>query len=341
MKKTQTFLNKHWKKLLLFLILFAGVGALVYAQAKPEVEEVVTAHPEIKTITQTLDVSGIVDAKTKAALSFAGGGKLVSLNVKEGEYVGKGALIASLDQALLNKQLWYELNTFKKERIDWDQTLDDFEETNQTIEDNRAKEKDQLDLDNSVLKVEMQSLAFRDARLTAPFAGVITALPVPTAGIVIGPQDVFELVDPTTLVMRAAVDETDIAKVTQGLSARVTLDAHPDDEVRTQVSYISPTSQQSSTGTVFVVELPLDTVAGLNYYRLGMNGDVTIIIQEKTGVLSVPIDATIVRDEKTYVEVQHADGSLEEKEIEVGIETENEVEVVQGLSTQDSIVIPS
>ena len=96
----------------------------------------------------------------------------------------------------------------------------------------------------------------------------------------------------------------------------------------------------SASGTVFAVEMPIDQIDSLNKYRLGMNGDVEIKIEEKANVLTVPLIATRERDEKVYVDLRTGKNTYEERELVTGMETEEKIEVLSGLSEADEILLP-
>jgi hypothetical protein len=82
----------------------------------------------------------------------------------------------------------------------------------------------------------------------------------------------------------------------------------------------------------------------LEKYRLGMNGDAKIQLAKKSDILKIPLNTTIERDGKVFVKVKTGEKNgrpqTAEKEIQVGIQTEEEVEVVSGLSEQDQVVLP-
>jgi hypothetical protein len=71
-----------------------------------------------------------------------------------------------------------------------------------------------------------------------------------------------------------------------------------------------------------------------------MNGDAEIKLATAENVLTIPFIATKQRDGKTYVDVQTDTDEIEEKEITVGLETEDWVEVKSGLSEESLVVIP-
>ena len=137
----------------------------------------------------------------------------------------------------------------------------------------------------------------------------------------------------------AAVDEIDISKVAIDQEAEIVLDAYDDETINTTVNYISFTSSEAATGTVFLIELSIPN-PDLQKYRLGMNGDVSILLEEKENVLVIPLAATRERDGKVFVDVNAGETEGEEREIEVGLETEDEVEVTAGLSTSDEVLLP-
>ncbi len=154
--------------------------------------------------------------------------------------------------------------------------------------------------------------------------------------------DAFTVVNPETLVFKAAIDEIDIASIKLGQEAEIELDAYQDSFISSAVSYIAFSSSQSSTGTIFVVEFPITPDKGdLSYFRLGMNGDASIKLDEKVNALVIPIQSTREIDGKTLVDVQTADGKIEEREITTGMETDEEIEVLTGLTEDDRVVVPS
>jgi HlyD family secretion protein len=160
---------------------------------------------------------------------------------------------------------------------------------------------------------------------------------------VLGPTDIFEVIDPSSLVFQAAVDETDISLVKKGLKASIELDAYPDEPITASVSSIAYRSSQTSKGTVFVVELPIPIVSSqsaADKFRLGMNGDTDIVVDQKSDVLQIPIDTLIERDGKTYVRKKTGENSAEEVEITTGIENETMIEVTNGLQLGDQVVSP-
>lgn len=338
--RTVKFFKKHWK-LIAFIVLIILVGTFLYyrRQQRNKVELTFT-NPRVETLTKTIEVSGVVDAKQKASMRFAAGGKVVYLGAQEGDYVKKWQTIATIDQRDLQKKLKKDLNLYLQERWDWEQTLDDTRDRWLPEREVRTKDKEQWDLDNTVLDVEIRDIAISNTVLAAPFAGVLVSSPTSVAGVSLLSTQVFELIDPSTLIFRAAVDEADIALVKEGQRATITLDAHPDQSIETFVNYISFTSSESTSGTVFIVEMQIIGEDLLSRYRIGMHGDVEITLETRSSILTIPLDATRQRDQETYVDVRTGAESFEERLIEIGLETDEQLEVLDGLSEDDEILLP-
>lgn len=332
---------KHHWKLTIFIVLILIGGAFWWFSSQNKAdEELVFIRPQREDLVKTLEVSGVVDAREKARLRFAAGGKVVYLGAKEGDTVKKWQTIATIDQAALRKQLQQDLNNYLKERTDWDQTLDNTKDRALPQSEVRTKSKEQLDLNNEVIDVEIQDIAIKNTVLSAPFNGILTASPITTTGIQLLASDYFEIVNPETLEFIAEVDEADIAKVQIGQPAVVELDAYPGEKLQTFVKSISFSSKQGENGTVFEVTFSLDQTQFSQLLRLGLNGDIAIELDTKANALTVPLIATRQREDKTYVDVRTGEKTFEEREIQVGLETDEKTEVVSGLTEQDEIVSP-
>ena len=66
----------------------------------------------------------------------------------------------------------------------------------------------------------------------------------------------------------------------------------------------------------------------------------SILVGEKKNALTIPVEALIIDEEKTYVYVIE-DGKAKRTEIEVGISSEMYYEVTKGLTEGDSVILNS
>jgi len=332
------FLRRKWWLVLIIVILAGGAAFWWYNRANAEVTYT-TEAPQSRDLMETIDFSGVIDAKERVGMRFSGGGKLVYLGAKAGDTVARGQTIATLDQRTLQKQLEKQLSTYETQRWTFENAEDDRENVPLDEQGRRLADIDQFALERSVIDVQLQSLAFDTYRITAPFAGILVQAPYSVTGVNVGPTDTWELLNPSTLYFRVLVDEVDVDAVSLGQEALVEIDAIPDKTFRATVSKIAYTVSNSSSGSVFPVELLFTDPVTIEQQRVGMSGEARLILAERDQALSVPVEAIISRDGKDLVQVL-VNGAPEDREVELGIETDDYVEIVSGVTEQDQVVLP-
>ena len=334
------WVRAHWVLTLIIVLVVGGGGLWYYQSQQANNEPLIFIQPEVKDIQKTLDISAQVDAREKARMRFIAGGKVVFVGAQAGDTVKKYQTLATIDQASLRKQLDQDLNLYMKERLNWEDTVDDNKDDALNTTQRRLQDRDQLDLNNTVLSVEIRDIAIRNTALTAPFAGIVTVAPTAVPGVQLLASDYYEVVNPQSIYVVAEVDEADIGTVQVGQQARLTLDAFPDTTLTATVQKIAFTSSQSANGTVFKVEFLLDTGELQSKLRLGMNGDLSVVLAERTQVVTVPVIATIEKDDQIFVQVKTSETTAEERPITVGLETDEYFEVLSGVTPDDLIVSP-
>lgn len=337
-KKVKHTIKKWW---ILIIILVAIVGLYGYRNATAAKPEVLTHTVEIENLEDVLGLSGSIDAEEKASLHFQSGGRLSWVGVKEGDVVEKYDGIASLDQRQLQKTIEKYLNTYSKERRDFEQSQDDNEagvtsisrEIKERAE--RTLENAQFDLNNSVLDVELQTIAKEYAFLYTPIDGIVTRVDAPNAGANVALTDIYEVVNPESLYFSIAVDQTDVVKIYEGMTGTITLDAYPDEKIIGTITSISFTPKAGESGTVYEAKMGFSPGAGMKY-RLGMTGDVDFVLDEIQNTTAIPIDYAYEEDGKTYVNKQ-VNGKSEKTLITIGKEYGGTIQVLDGLEPGDVI----
>jgi RND family efflux transporter MFP subunit len=334
------FSKKNWKLLVIIaVVVFLGI-VILWNRQKNQETQFLEHQVEKQDITQSLVLSGTLDAKERVYLNFLAGGKLVYLGAKEGEWVKKWQTIASIDARDLQKNLEKNLNFYENRRFDWDAQVEEDKDQVLTDDEIRARKQDQNLLDNTVLDVELISVATTNRVMTAPFAGILLSMPSQVTGVTLAPSDVFELVNPQTLLIRAELDEIDLSLVSLGQGANLIFDAYPEEIIRSEINFIALKSTMGSTGTVFRLELPMTGVEDLSKYRLGMNADVEIELAKKTDVLVIPLEAISSQQGQTVVKVKdQSRQGYEERVVELGLESDEMAEIKSGLTEGEIILI--
>lgn len=339
MKKIFAWIKSHKLISAIIFILILVIGFIFFQKSKTQ-NGYETIEIKTSDIQQILEVSGKVDAHEKANLHFAAASRLSWVGVKEGDEVRKWQAIATVDTRTLQKQLQADLNSFAKEFNDHDQTLDDYDYYGQSgisNENRRILENAQYDLNNVVITAEIRDLAIKLSSLVSPIKGVVTHIDEPIAGVTVGPTDLFQIVNPETLYFLAEVDESDVSLIKEGQTAQIILDAYIDETIQAKITSIDFASSVSDVGnTIYKIKLTLPNNENI-MYRLGLNGDVNIILDQKDSVITIPLEALKYDDDQAFVETYNQN-NLERRDIEVGIEGLEDIEVTNGLTEGDVVI---
>jgi len=343
----KTLLEKvkiHKKKIFIALlaILVAFVARSILFPKKPQVS---TTRAKSEDLILTVSASGKTESQNQVDLKFQTSGKLAWVGVKEGDEVKKWQAVASLDKEELKKRIEKAMNDYLKERWDFEQSHVDYGTSGKSEEEwliadsaKRILEEAQFDLNNVIIDVELADITAKLATIVSPIEGIVTHIDTPVAGVNITPATaVFTVADPNSVIFVANVDEADIGQVSLGQKVKITLDAYLDQEFEGQVKKISFASiTTTGGGTAFPVEISLPENQDLKF-KVRMNGDVEIITQEKSGVLTVPSDAIWRRDDKNFV-WKVVSGKAKKQEVKTGLEVEDKTEILEGLSEGEEVV---
>lgn len=179
----------------------------------------------------------------------------------------------------------------------------------------------------------VDSLAARlaDTEVRSPLEGVVLGRSVEPGEVVMINQPLFRVGNTEDLVLECAVDEADVAKVTIGSKAAVSLYAFAGKAFRAEVFEVLPDADRAKKS--FLAKLRLsDPPPGL---RSGMSAEVNVIVAERPGSLLAPAEAI---DASGYAWVAR-DGRAEKRKLQVGVRDMLRVEILGGLAEGDQVVV--
>lgn len=291
----------------------------------------------VKNVGEDIAADGSIHSENEATLHFQTGGKLVYLPFKEGDAVSAGQTIAMLDLRAIQNQIQSAADAYKNQKINYDITNDfngnrSLDDTGLSTSARRQLETAVNTLDQANLAVTIQQLAQEQAALTAPFAGIITQEDVTTPFVNITPLTTFSVADPSMPVFRAFVLAQDIDFVNAGATVKITING-ANKIITGTVERIYPqkTNVNGVDGyNVDVTSPDLKTVG-----KLGLGGSVLIRSNVRENVTLVP-SWTVVGHKYVWV----AQGNKPVlKKVTLGREHGDEIEVTDGLSPQDNVII--
>lgn len=301
--------------------------------------EVETGEVTVSDISEGFSASGEVNSSEFATLTFSTSGQVSWVGAKEGDTVTKWQGLASLNTKTLALQLEKLLNLFERE-------FTEFDDTNYSVRDDiltdsvrRIKERAQIDLDQTVIDVEIQKEALRLSGIVAPFRGVITKTYFIFPGMNVTPATpVFDIANPDRVYFEAEINETDVPTLSNGGNAKIALDSYPDEIYEGTIESIGFASFVSTTGgTAYKVKITLPDNENMKF-RLGMGGDAQFILFTRENVLVIPATALVEEDGKSYVWTVE-NGRAKKVEVETGAISLDTVEIVSGVNEEQKVII--
>jgi HlyD family secretion protein len=226
--------------------------------------------------------------------------------------------------------------------------------------------------------VERAKAALKQARddlskttIYSPMAGTVSDLNKEEGEIAIGSQfqeDVIMVIsDLSEMEARVNVDENDIVSVEIGQAAEIEVDALLDQVLEGVVSEIANSANMSAAGTAdqkTEFEVKIGIVDPPETLRPGMTASADILTKTNENALSVPIQSVAVRtvdqlamrgedrkdaearykaDRDGFVEIVFCieDGKAIAKQVKTGIQSDELIEILDGLEEGDEVVTGS
>jgi HlyD family secretion protein len=152
-------------------------------------------------------------------------------------------------------------------------------------------------------------------------------------------QDLMELPDLSTMLLKTQVSEVDGDKVKNDQVTYVTLDAFPDTVFRgkvTRVGTIAKKKDYQSDINVFEVEVTLDGADPR--LKPGMSAKGEIIAEEIPNSIWLPIESVFEKDGKTVVYVTGG-GRPQKKEVRVGKRNDTSIIIKEGLKGDELVCL--
>ncbi len=297
---------------LVILVGLVGGGYYAYQVYSAEIEEeelgeLPTVVAAVGDITVLVSATGVLRPVKVVEIKSKASGEILEMPVEMGDYLRAGDLIAQIDTRILDQELKQVEADFESARIRFeiagrqlgraesllDQDLiseNDFE----TSKQNFSNADSQFIRAEASLELARERLV--DTRVTAPISGTVIAKSVEQGQIIAsstnnvsGGTVMLQMADLSELEIRTLVDEIDIGRVGPGLRVVSTVEAFSSLSFEGEVMKIEPQAVVQQSVTTFPVLSRIDNSEGL--LLPGMNADVSIIIHERSGVLTVSNEA--------------------------------------------------
>ncbi len=340
-----------------------GVGALPayrkYAVATAAVPQYRTEAVRRRDIGSMVQATGVVKAKVGAEVKVGAriSGRVEKLYANIGDVVGKGQMIARLEQVdleakvnearmnlrvveanleLARKNLLRMENLFAKDYVSRDKV--DVAER-----DVKAAEA-QADQIRETVRYHQTQMSYAD--IHAPIAGVIASVATQQGETVsassLSVPTFVTIVDLSRLELYVYVDETDIGKIRPGLEVQFAVDSFPDKAFKGTVSAVYPKATIQDNVVYYVTVVSIENPAAAPgvqpLLKPDMTVNATIALSRRDQVLTVASRSIKREGARKFVQVLE-DGKPVARAIRTGTKDGAYTEVLEGLGEGDAVVI--
>jgi membrane fusion protein (multidrug efflux system) len=190
------------------------------------------------------------------------------------------------------------------------------------------------DLEELEASYELARLNYEYSAIRAPIEGLVSSREIKLGQSIEVNAVVFRITDTKELLAHLQIPQAEIGKFAAGHSATLSVDSMPDSQFVAEITRISPTID-TRNGT-FRATAYIDNHSG--ELAPGMFARFTIAYEKHGDALVIPKRAVVEEDEQTTVYVVE-DGQVARRVIKTGIESQDLVEVLDGLRADDEIVV--
>ncbi|WP_413460020.1 efflux RND transporter periplasmic adaptor subunit [Herbaspirillum huttiense] len=217
----------------------------------------------------------------------------------------------------------------------------------------------QAQIKDGAIKVDTARLNLGYTRITAPIDGEVVAIVAQEGQTVNANQStptIIKVARMDTVTIKAQISEADVVRVKPGLPVFFTILGDPDHRYRTTLRAIEPAPDsilQDDTATSTTASTSSSASSTAIYYnglldlpnpdgklRISMTTQVNIVLSEAKDALVVPSTALGAKDAqgRYTVRVLDAQGQAQERQVRIGINTNAQVQIVEGLKAGERVV---
>ncbi len=315
-------------------------------QALPVVS---VAHPAAGPATRTLTLPGDVEAFYEAPIYARVSGYLHAWYQDIGAHVKAGQVLATIDTPDLDQeaaQVQADFNSAKANLALAELTAKRWHAllaSNSVSQQSADEKQGNAAAERATVKAQqahVDRLAALESfkRLTAPFAGVVTARNTDVGALIGAGADaakpLFKVADMHEMRVYVRVPQTYASQLEVGMTAKLTEPQYPG---VTFAAKLATTSQSvAADSRTVLVELMAPNPAGKLW--AGTYAEVAFDLPNNAAILRVPASALIFRSHGAQLAAITAGKRVAMKSVTIGRNLGSEIEILSGISAQDMIV---
>jgi membrane fusion protein (multidrug efflux system) len=294
--------------------------------------QVVAVEARRQPVIETLSLVGSVTANEMVEIKSETDGIVQEINFKEGERVENGKLLVKLDETKLaaalaegEANLKLSIANHERARQLFQDKLISQQEFDQTASTHAVNE----------ASVDLKRRQFKDARIYAPFAGIVGAQPISPGQVITRSTTLTWLVDLDTVKVEVNVPERFLRQIKIGQPLEFSVAAYPDEKFRGDVYFISPQIFEATRTALVKARIP-NADAKL---RGGMFASMELTLQVRDSAIVIPEPALMSNGDNFSVFVVDTNSNAQIRPVEVGVRLAGKAEVTKGLNAGEKVVV--
>lgn len=306
--------------------------------------DVATAAPA--TLSETLKATGSLAPRRSIAIASQVNGTIKSVEARVGDSVKAGDVLAMVDVETSRIQLSQQRSTAAATRAQLAQAESQLERTlrladsgltpSATVESEKASiEALKANLSALEAQVEAAELVIRNATITAPFDGIVSARSIEPGQLIASGAALFDLVDLSMMEMTAYVPVSASPKLSPGQGVTLTVEGLSGQTFAATVEGISPVAAKGTRTVPVLISVPNPD----GRLRGGMFASGSITVEEAPDAFAVP-EAAVREDAEGRYLLKIVDGALVRQPVDVArIWTSSRMaQLASGLAAGESYV---
>ncbi len=349
-------MKKKWYLIFGILMAVILVFVVVYSISPGTKEEssqhqiTIVARQDIgSSVLATGIIKPMVGAEVRVGSRVSGLVKNLYANV--GDQVKKGQIISELEPSELKAKYNQAYASWENAAANFEYAKLDLKRQKSLLKQNYISQ-NQLDLAEKSYEVskaqvnqakanlEFTKVQFEYTKIKAPISGIIASVSTQegeTVAANFSAPTFVTIIDLERLEVWAYVDETDIGRIDEDQQAIFTVDTYPETEFEGIITAIYPKAVIQDNVVNYVVTLKITNFKE-KILRPEMTTNVTIYLETRKGVLTIPIRAIKRERGERFVTVIKGNNEIQRK-VKTGWSSNGSIEIINGLNEGEKIII--
>ena len=359
-------MKRYFKYIMMALaaVVFIGTFVFLYIKSQPKPVEYNEFEPKQMDIRKTTVVTGKIEPRNEVNVKPQISGIITEILKEAGQKVEAGEVIAKVKvipdmSSLSAAQARVRLaginerqarTDFEREKALFDKGLvsaDEYDKIAQALRqacEESAAAQDNLEVVRDGVSKTNASASSTLIRSTV--TGLILDIPVKVGNSVIlantfnDGTTIATVANMNDLIFRGNIDETEVGRLTTGMTMKITIGALQDLKFDARLEYISPKATDQNGANQFEIKAAVNLPTSSEQIRSGYSANAEIVLAEARGVLSVPESAIEFSGNDTFVYVVKGSGkekTYERRKVTTGLSDGINIEIRSGLKKGETV----